>query len=222
MTLSSVDIVQNRAVGSNGVNGTIGGGGIQHSGNGTNGSNGTPGLGGGIFNGAGSLTISNSAISANQAIGGDGGLGGGGGFGQGATRTAGDGQSALGGNGGIGGVGTAVFGGAFTTRRVQASRSLVRRSEETRRRAARAARVDSVDSGSAAMPAMIPRWHPETAAPPLGETGEQEARADLPTEAAFSTSAKSRSMAIPPHSRSTSPRGAPEARAAWAGMASAG
>ena len=67
VSLSSVAVVENRAVGSNGPNGATAASRGGNGGNGGNGSDGTAGMGGGIFNGAGSLSISNSTISANQA-----------------------------------------------------------------------------------------------------------------------------------------------------------
>jgi hypothetical protein len=112
VTLSSVTVAGNRAVGTNGANGAPGSG--SHGGNGFNGGNGSDGsagMGGGIYNGAGSLSISNSTISSNLALGGNGGQGGDGGFGFFFDQTVGNGQSAVGGNGGVGGAGAAARGG---------------------------------------------------------------------------------------------------------------
>ena len=86
VSLSSVVVTQNLAVGSDGASGFTGLSGRQDGASGKNGVNGTAGLGGGIANQAGSLTISNSTISANQAKGGDGGRGGDGGSGRGISQ----------------------------------------------------------------------------------------------------------------------------------------
>src|SRR5262249_10821089 len=50
VTLSSVAVTSNRAVGTDGADGLAGARGGQTGGNGSNGRDGTPGLGGGIFN----------------------------------------------------------------------------------------------------------------------------------------------------------------------------
>jgi hypothetical protein len=114
VTISSVAVVGNRAVGRSGTDGANGddvhgaGGGVTAFGQpGTDGTDGTAGLGGGVFNGAGVLVISNSVIASNQAIGGDGGKGGNGGLGQGFDEALGDGQNGSGGRGGLGGAGGA-------------------------------------------------------------------------------------------------------------------
>ena len=120
VTLSSVVVTGNRAVGSSGTNGANGDDvhgaldGVTAFGlSGTNGNDGTAGLGGGIFNGAGSLTISDSTIARNQAIGGNGGKGGNGGLGQGFDVAIGNGQNGDGGRGGLGGAGAAGRGGGI-------------------------------------------------------------------------------------------------------------
>jgi hypothetical protein len=109
VTLSSVVVTQNEAVGSSGASGAQGMGGGLVGANGTDGVSGSDGHGGGIFNEAGSIAISNSTISSNQAIGGDGGQGGAGVAGQGsgaAGASSLDGTGGAGGNAGVGGSGS--------------------------------------------------------------------------------------------------------------------
>ena len=114
VTLSSVRIVNNTAVGGAGLNGADGSGGGAVGGNGGAGTSGALAEGGGILNAAGSLSISNSTISSNLAVGGAGGNGGGGGFGGGAIGAAGtNGQGGIGGNGGAAGAGGAGMGGGI-------------------------------------------------------------------------------------------------------------
>jgi hypothetical protein len=114
VTLSSVRIMNNSAVGSSGLNGADGSGGGAVGGNGASGVSGGAAEGGGVFNAAGSLSISNSIISSNEASGGAGGNGGGGGFGGGVIGAAGsNGQGGNGGAGGSGGSGGAGLGGGI-------------------------------------------------------------------------------------------------------------
>ena len=105
VSLSSVMVAENRAVGADGA---VGNGGGLLGGAGGNGGNGLAGLGGGIFNGAGSLSISKSTISANQSIGGNGGQGGNGGLDQGLSQADDDGQNGIGRAAGHGGDGAAA------------------------------------------------------------------------------------------------------------------
>ena len=114
VTLSSVRIVNNLAVGTNGQTGEDGSGGGTVGGNGGDGTDGGLAEGGGIANTAGSMTISKSIISFNQAIGGAGANGGSGGFGGGAIGAPGtNGQDGTGGNGGNGGNGGPALGGGI-------------------------------------------------------------------------------------------------------------
>ena len=107
VTLTSVVIANNMAVGAPGTAGASGG-------NGSAGFLGGAAFGGGISNQGGSLTISKSTIVANQAVGGGGGNGGNGGFAQGADGTgSGNGGPAVGGKGGDGGPGGAGIGGGI-------------------------------------------------------------------------------------------------------------
>ena len=112
VTLNSVVVANNRAVGAPGIAGAIGDGSISVGHDGGNGGNGGTALGGGIANVAGSLTLSNSTIASNQARGGAGGAGGGGGFADaGNAIGTSNGHNATGGKGGIGGKGGDVRGG---------------------------------------------------------------------------------------------------------------
>jgi hypothetical protein len=111
VTLSSVVVDENRAIGESGAKGAAGTSAGSIGGAGGNGRDGTAGLGGGIYNAARSMTITNSSIFANQAQGGDGGQGGEGGFGQGSSQNNTDGQNAAGGVGGNGGAGGLAGGG---------------------------------------------------------------------------------------------------------------
>ena len=108
VTLTSVQLFDNVAVGGNGANGANGVAGAQVGTAGGAGAAGSVGEGGAIFNAAGSLTLSSCFISTNQAIGGNGGNGGNGGFG-GNINAAG--TSGGGGAGGAGGTGDAGEGG---------------------------------------------------------------------------------------------------------------
>src|SRR5262249_61300350 len=82
VTRSAVVVANNRALGTSGIAGAngIGGVGVRVGPDGGNGSAGSEAQGGGIFNAAGSLSIINSTITSNRALGGDGGNGGEGGF----------------------------------------------------------------------------------------------------------------------------------------------
>ena len=114
VTLTSVVIQQNNAIGSNGKNGSNGSMGVPTGGNGDNGSSGYLGMGGGVLNARGSLTIVNSTIALNQAIGGNGGQGGNGGDGFGASGGPTiSGLDAAGGLGGAGGNGAPGLGGGI-------------------------------------------------------------------------------------------------------------
>ena len=114
VTLSSVLITHNSAVGDPGQRGGDGSGGGTTGGNGANGTDGGLAEGGGVFNAAGSLSIVKSTISSNAARGGNGGNGGSGGFGGGAIGTdGGNGQTGTGGNGGSGGEGGNGLGGGI-------------------------------------------------------------------------------------------------------------
>jgi len=115
VTLSSVNVFDNRAFGTSGA---FGGKGNSHAdGLGTsvggNGTDGTIAEGGGIYNAAGTLTIQSSTIDDNEAIGGSGGYGG---PGAAPTMTAeggGTGHYHFGGNGGTGGDGGDAEGGGL-------------------------------------------------------------------------------------------------------------
>ena len=115
VTLSSVRIINNLAIGLSGTNGANGANSTTGlGGTGTGGAGGTGGEGGAIFNAAGSLSVSGSTIASNAADGGAGGAGGNGGEGVGAngtTSTGNAGQFGVGGDGGIGGAGGAGLGG---------------------------------------------------------------------------------------------------------------
>ncbi len=114
VTLSSVQIRNNLAIGATGANGAGGSGGGAVGGNGTGGAVGGVAEGGGILNAAGSLSLLNSTVTANRAFGGNGGNGGMGGFGGGVIGAAGsDGQNGVGGNGGVGGAAGAGLGGGI-------------------------------------------------------------------------------------------------------------
>jgi hypothetical protein len=117
VTLTSVVVVDNLAMGNAGAAGAPGTGGTGGPGPGGEfiagaggpGGYGTEARGGGIFNQAGSLSLFNSTIQQNFAQGGDGGQGG-----NGAIADIRDGQSGTGGAGGAGGPGgTAGGGGVF-------------------------------------------------------------------------------------------------------------
>ncbi len=113
VSLSSVAIIGNRAVGTAGEGGEAGATESgANGGNGTSGANGTGALGGGIFNG-GSLTIAKSTVTGNHAFGGDGGFGGNGGEASGQNSGTGAGQSVIGGTGGNGGAGADARGGGI-------------------------------------------------------------------------------------------------------------
>ncbi len=126
VTLTSVAVIDNFAVGLNGANGTNGSGnettgaGVRIGFAGFGGQAGGAAAGGGIFNASGSLTLVGSTIAANQAIGGNGGRGGNGADAIGAdgvsstTMATRDGEVAVGGIGGAGGQGgTGQGGGIF-------------------------------------------------------------------------------------------------------------
>src|SRR3954451_2543081 len=80
VTLASVVVASNRALGNPGIAGALGTGSITRGSDCGNGTGGGTARGGWISNQAGSLTLSNSTITSNQVKGGDGGEGGGGGF----------------------------------------------------------------------------------------------------------------------------------------------
>ena len=104
VTLTSVQLFDNVAVGANGANGANGTAGPQGGSAGGAGAA-SGGEGGAIFNAAGSLTLSSCFISTNQAIGGNGGNGGNGGFGGNINAAGTSGVGGVGGNGGAGGSG---------------------------------------------------------------------------------------------------------------------
>ena len=115
VTLTSVVVANNAALGSSGAAGLQGTDGTVVAdeflgGAGSAGADGSDALGGGIFNQAGSLSLSNSTILLNRAQGGDGGQGGTGADAHGGTAGV-DGQRAMGGVGGPGGSGAAGRGG---------------------------------------------------------------------------------------------------------------
>jgi hypothetical protein len=110
VTLTSVQLFDNNAVGFLGSNGANGAAGPVVGSAGGGGGLGGLGVGGAIFNAAGSLTLSKCFISTNAAIGGPGGAGGNGGFG-GNINSAG--VSGVGGSGGAGGPGGAAEGGGI-------------------------------------------------------------------------------------------------------------
>ncbi len=113
VTLSSVTLYNNLAVGANGANGTAAAPFV----NPTNGQNGGSAAGGGIYNAKGSVTLINDIIAGNRAVGGQGGQGGAGLGGTGApgttsfTRGVPDGRQINGGNGAAGGAGGSAQGG---------------------------------------------------------------------------------------------------------------
>ncbi len=112
VTLTSVQLTDNVALGTNGTNGANGGEGSPVGVAGGAGGAGTAGEGGAICNTAGSLTLTNCVISTNSAVGGNGGTGGNGGFGQDTSGLSGvNGNPGLGGAGGNGGAGGAGEGG---------------------------------------------------------------------------------------------------------------
>ncbi len=89
VTLSSVTLQGNVAVGVNGANGANASGGSSVGNPGAAGARGTDAEGGAIMNASGSLTITNSFVSSNLALAGDGGNGGNGSFGSGPSGLAG-------------------------------------------------------------------------------------------------------------------------------------
>ena len=105
VTLTSVSVSNNAALG---FAGTQGASGTALSINGVRGSAGGNAEGGGIFNAGGSLSLSKCLVSLNQVTGGEGGAGG-----TGAEVTGANGASATGGNGGAGGGGGGAFGGGI-------------------------------------------------------------------------------------------------------------
>ena len=112
MTLTSVVVANNLAIGSAGIAGADGAGSVTEGSVGGNGTDGGIALGGGISNHAGSLTLSGTTIALNQAIGGAGGTGGAGGVGRaGDPIGTANGNTAFGGGGGTGGSGGAARGG---------------------------------------------------------------------------------------------------------------
>ena len=113
VSLSSVVIANNRAVGAIIAKESFASDAVLAAGPGSNGADGTAGLGGGIYNGAGSLNISKSTISGNQAQGSDGGRGGDGGAVRGVSQAGANGQDVIGASGGDGGSGAAAFGGGI-------------------------------------------------------------------------------------------------------------
>jgi hypothetical protein len=101
VSLSSVAVLQNRAIG----------GAIAQESNATGAAiNGTNGMGGGIYNASGSVSISNSTIAGNQAQGSDGGRGHDGEFSRTPTQP---GSTVFGGRGGDGGNGYFGLGGGI-------------------------------------------------------------------------------------------------------------
>jgi hypothetical protein len=99
VTLSSVRIVDNKAVVDPGLDGACGSGGTAVGGNGASGASGGLAECGGVFNAAGSMSISNGTISSNLAQRGGGGNGGLGGFGGGVIGAAGLRQATAAGRG---------------------------------------------------------------------------------------------------------------------------
>ena len=125
VTLTSVQVIGNLAVGQDGANGANRVGGVitisgnSVGGDGLEGQAGGAAAGGGIFNASGSLAVVNSTIASNQAIGGRGGRGGNGAQATGAngvssTDTATrNGKNGTGGTGGTGGQGGGGQGGGI-------------------------------------------------------------------------------------------------------------
>jgi hypothetical protein len=112
--LTSVQVINNRALGTYGVNGADGGSVSASGGNGGNGSAAANALGGGIYNAAGSMTLSGCLIANNEAVGGRGGSGGRGGDGHGFTTVSnGLAEPGHGGVGGSGGSGADGLGGGI-------------------------------------------------------------------------------------------------------------
>ncbi len=112
VSLTSVAIQNNTAVGAAGAAGANGSAGGSVGNDGGAGGTGSDAQGGGVFNGAGLLKITSSVISSNQAIGGSGGSGGVGGNSDSAAPVNGtNGRSKVGGAGGAGGAGGSGFGG---------------------------------------------------------------------------------------------------------------
>ncbi len=106
VTLTSVTLSDNDAVGKRGATGADGVSSSTSGGHGGTGGAGTIAEGGGIFVAAGSVTLTNCSINNNEAIGGNGGTGGFGGF-AGGLGIAGNGKNGLGAFGGAGGQGGA-------------------------------------------------------------------------------------------------------------------
>ena len=134
VTLSSVVVQNNFAVGADGLNGSAGFGispnvvtGTPIVNNGGNGQDGSSGTGGGIFN-AGSMTLTHCTIAFNGAVGGLGGRGldGANVFGANGTpsndQSVANGQDGVGRNGGSGGAGGSAMAGESRTRPGQSSR----------------------------------------------------------------------------------------------------
>jgi hypothetical protein len=117
VTLTSVQLVDNVAIGAVGAAGAPGADRFPVGTNGGTGGAGGSGAGGAILNQAGSLTLNDCEISANEAIGGAGGNGGDGGFGgplEGIVRADVSSDDGVGGAGGLGGHGgTGDGGGVF-------------------------------------------------------------------------------------------------------------
>ncbi len=112
VTLTSVQLSDNVALGTNGANGASGAAGSPVGVAGVAGGAGTAGKGGAICNAAGSFTLTDCVISTNLAGGGKGGTGGSGGFGQNTSGLTGvNGNPGLGGAGGNGGAGGEGEGG---------------------------------------------------------------------------------------------------------------
>ncbi len=112
VTLTSVVVANNTALGTAGAQGSAGLGVGETGGNGGAGTNGGQALGGGIANEVGSLSLSKVTVISNVAQGGNGGNGGSGGDGEGRSGAAGvSGDTGLGGNGGAGGAGGVAEGG---------------------------------------------------------------------------------------------------------------
>ncbi len=108
VTLTSVEFVDNVAVGANGANGANGADETIAGVKGGAGGAGTAGEGGGIFVAAGSVTLTNCVINSNEAIGGNGGNGGNGGSASGNANGPGPvGNPGFGAGGGAGGQGGA-------------------------------------------------------------------------------------------------------------------
>ena len=113
VSLSSVVVVQNRAVGGEITQESLATGTVQTVASGGNGRDVKIGMGGGVLDAAGSLSVSNSTISRNQAQGSDGSRGRDGESARGASKEGANGQSVMGESGANGVAGATAFGGGI-------------------------------------------------------------------------------------------------------------